>query len=323
MDIKNILNNINLEELRISEWGYTELSLPINYNKFSEWVTKGHHLPLNYLADHRMDLRADLKNFYPEFESALVFLFSYNEARKILDNHYKSKHSNGLKIASYTIGFDGEDYHLVLKEALNNIGNTLKSNDSQLEFKLSLDIHPVLERDLAMRAGLGWQGKNSMFISRKSGSFFIIGSLLFNKKLSSEVKLLDTDHCGQCTRCIDACPTEAISVDTRTIVAKDCISTYTIEEFVDPKVPSEKMDLSSGFIFGCDICQDVCPWNKRLDRAQEEKKLVVSTKQAKIINFFLSPSPLEVTEAIKSMSNNSFKVFFDKTSFLRSGKRGI
>ena len=334
----NLLDPKKLADYGIVDYGYTTEAKPVTLDQYNLWVKEENHLPLTYLEGMRQQKRQNLVEHWPEFKSALVFLFSYHEAHfKIQSIFQNDPNWNGLKIASYTLGFDGLDYHHKLRLHLTEIGESLKllysDNDSDLEFKLTLDTHPVLERDLAMRAGLGWFGKNSMMINRDHGSFFIIGSLLLNKEIPKENRIenqknLETDHCGQCTRCIDACPTNAIDPVSRTIIAKDCISTFTIEQFKLDTVPSEKMTLKEGTIFGCDICQDVCPWNKRVDRqmknqSPEIKMNFLHENQSKIINFFLKRSVQEVAEELNYLSEGSFKRLFSNTAFERSGKRGI
>lgn len=312
-----------LKTFDVVDFGYTEESKPQTVEGYNLWVDKGLHGPLHYLEGERQDKRQDLKNHWSEFQSSLVFLFSYHPTHfELMELTKNNPNWNGLKVASYTLGFEGGDYHNLLRTKLEGIGERLKAQHD-LEYKLTLDTHPVLERDLAMRAGLGWFGKNSMLINRHEGSFFIIGSLLLNKKLDLALKPVETDHCGQCTKCIEACPTEAIDPLTRTITAKDCISTFTIEQFKIDSVPSEKMDLTSGAIFGCDICQDVCPWNKRVDRQQNFPRLVWTEAQKKVLDFFMLRPVNEVHQELEKMSGGEFERLFDKTSFSRSGKRGL
>ncbi|MBY0413970.1 MAG: DUF1730 domain-containing protein, partial [Bdellovibrionales bacterium] len=209
-----------LKDFQVKRFGYTEESKPLTLDHYNQWVKDEKHGPLQYLEGERLDKRQDIKNHWDEFQSALVFLFSYHPAHYALNELVENDPNwNGLKVASYTLGFEGHDYHNNLREKLIGIGERL-AQDYQLSYKLTLDTHPVLERDLAMRSGLGWFGKNSMLINRDEGSFFIIGSLLLNKKLNLEVTTLDVDHCGQCTRCVEACPTSAIDPETRTIIAK-------------------------------------------------------------------------------------------------------
>jgi epoxyqueuosine reductase len=314
-----------LKEFGVTDFGYTEEGIPTTTHEYNHWVTQKKHLPLTYLEGERQEKRQHLKNHWDEFQSAVVFLFSYHKT------HYKLKALekndpdwNGLKLASYTLGFDGLDYHHLLKDQLMGIGERLKQ-EYDLEYRLTLDTHPILERDLAKRAGLGWFGKNSMMINRDHGSFFIIGSLLLNKKLDLEKNQFETDHCGQCTRCIEACPTEAIDPVNRTIIAKDCISTFTIEQFKLESIPSEKMDLSSGEIFGCDICQDVCPWNKRVDRIMDKENISNDwmPQQQKILDYFMLRPIKMLHQDLEATSGKTFEKVFKQTSFERSGRRGL
>jgi epoxyqueuosine reductase len=312
MKMSPVLNNELLKELGVLDWGYTEEAIPKSLDQFNFWTQKSHHSPLNYLSDHRKDMRQDLRNVFPEFQSALVFLFSYQEAKKwLLD---ENKHS----VAAYTLGFEGDDYHHALKKKLARIRESLSLNDLKVFY--TIDAQPVLERDLAYRAGLGWFGKNSMLINRKEGSYFIIGSLLLNKRLPIAGSTLDTDHCGQCTACADSCPTNAIDIETRTLEASKCISTYTIEVFKEAEPPIG-FDLSRGEIFGCDICQDVCPWNRKpLARVIGSLKLKEQYLQ---IKEWLIDWPLEkLFIFISSESNRSLKKKFFGTPFDRPGKEG-
>lgn len=312
------------KDLGVCEYGYTEEFLPVTSSQYHAWVQQDQHLPLTYLEGERLEKRLDIREYWSEFQSALVLLFTYDNSRRALNEVFKSDPSwNGLKIASYTLGFNGEDYHYEIKNRLIKIGERLKEQ-YQLEYKLTLDIHPVLERDLAFRSGLGWFGKNSMLINKNEGSFTLIGSLLLNKKVDIFFsRPFEADHCGQCTRCADACPTQAIDLESRTITAKDCISTFTIEQFkIDTPVP-EKMNLQSGYIFGCDICQDVCPWNKRLERTRGNAIFNWNEKQHEILNYYIKRPVQELSEELEQISGKMFEKKFKQTSFERSGRRGL
>lgn len=303
-----------LKDLGIQEWGYTEDSAPTSFHKFHDWTQNSGHGPLGYLSDHRKDLRKDLKLVYPKFESAIVFLFSYKEAKKwLLENN---KH----EIAGYALGYGGEDYHHALKRKLTILSEYLGFKFPGLEAFFSLDAQPILERDLAFRSGLGWFGKNSMLINRREGSYFIIGSLLLNQKLEIEKRQIDVDHCGHCKACVEACPTNAINPETRTIVAAQCISTYTIEIFKDAE-PPQGFDRSRGEIFGCDICQDVCPWNKNpLSRVVSRLHLKESFAWVKDLLMDLPKEKL--LHLIEKETNRGLKKKFFGTPFDRPGRIG-
>ena len=321
-----IFDSKKLLEWGIVDYGYTTNPVPLTLNHYNQWVDQENHLPLTYLEGERQEKRQSLLTHWPEFQSSLVFLFSYHKSHQALNSLYKKNSKwNGLKIASYTLGFKGDDYHNFIRERLVEIGESLKKELPELDYKLTLDTHPVLERDLAMRAGMGWFGKNSMLINRHHGSFFIIGSLLLNQKIKNLTEgKIETDHCGQCTRCIEACPTEAIDPVSRTIIANDCISTFTIEQFKLESIPSEKMSMVSGEIFGCDICQDVCPWNKRIDRlGMVSEDYFQEDKEKFILNTFLLQNKISLRDDLESISEGEFKRRFTNTSFERSGRRGL
>ncbi len=300
-----------LKSLGVLDWGYTEDPIPQSLANFESWASQGKNGPLGYLNDHRRALRRDLRTVYPDFGSALVFLFSYQSTKKwMLENN---KH----QIAGYALGFEGEDYHQFLKERLKRIADSL--NGPGLKYFFSLDAQPVLERDLAYRAGLGWFGKNSMLIHPKEGSYFIIGSLLLNQKLSIEDSPVSTDHCGNCRACVDACPTDAIDVESRTLRASQCISTYTIELFKDAPAP-KGFENSRGEIFGCDICQDVCPWNRKpLERVDARLNL---GPQYEFLKEILYGPKEKLYELIFQQTNRGLKKKFSGTPFDRPGKEG-
>jgi len=311
-----------LEKLSLRKVGYSELSEPLSYDKYVKWVEKGNHEPLNYLADHRKDLRSDLKEYFPEFKSALVFAFDYSGKKKALDEFYQSDQSNGLKISSYVFGFDGADYHLELRDRMNSILDVLKQSHPDISTSYTLDMHPVLERDLAHKSGLGWFGKNSMLINREFGSFFMIGSLLLDQTLDIETESLETDHCGNCTACVEACPTDAIDVENRTIISNKCISTWTIELFNEaPPIPGH-IEKGEGEIFGCDICQDVCPWNiKELEKNNSQK--LTGEKSHLLKSFYLERPVEQVEQELEGMSNKAFVRQFKGTALERTGRKGL
>lgn len=314
MKSSSLLPSDFLKSLGVLEWGYTEESIPLTFKQYEDWVHNADHGPLSYLADERKDLRKDLKLVYPEFQSSVVFLFGYQETKKWLLE--EEKHD----IAGYALGFGGADYHYELKHRLNTIFEKLKEHIPDLERFVALDAQPVLERDLAFRAGLGWFGKNSMLIHRREGSYFLIGSLLLNRKLDVSTDKIDTDHCGQCRACIDACPTDAIDVENRTIVAARCISTYTIETFKEAPAPVG-FENSRGEIFGCDICQDVCPWNRK-PLARVMSVLHFKENFQFLKEWFFEMPREKLKDMIEENSNRGFRKQLLGTAFDRPGKEG-
>lgn len=300
-----------LRSLKIVDWAYTEVSTPATFALYEEWVSRGFSGNLGYLADHRKDLRKDLKEVFPSFQSALVFLFSYSPEKKRLQDSERP-----LKLASYVTGFDGMDYHHWIKDKLQLIEAELKKEHEDLECFFSIDAQPVLERDLAYRAGLGWFGKNSMLISKKHGSYTIIGSILLNKKLNLQKKdSIEPDHCGNCTACIDQCPTGAI-IENKIVDASKCISSYTIELFKDGPAP-EGFPAKTNEVYGCDICQEVCPWNNRPLRG-----VLPLNEGPEWVKFFERPVP-EVLHDLEGMSNRQYRKKFKGTPLERTGRLGM
>jgi len=309
-----------LHSLDIVDWGYTEELEASTFDHFQKWIELGSHGDLNYLADHRKDLRKTLQATYPEAQSALVFLFDYFPARESLRHFYQSALSNGLKIASYVFGFEGRDYHHVIGDRLKLVLQKLQSQYPNLEGKLALDIHPVLDRDLALRSGLGWFGKNSMLIHRKHGSFLMIGSLILNQKLQNQkIAQIEADHCGNCTACIDACPTNAIDPTTRTLIANQCLSTWTIEMMKNEAPTPIGAEKGNGEIFGCDICQDVCPWN--IKRESDSSSALKDPHQ--LMNQFLKPNTDSIIQDLEKMSQSGFAKKFQQTPLGRTGRRAL
>ncbi|GAB4014931.1 MAG: tRNA epoxyqueuosine(34) reductase QueG [Bdellovibrio sp.] len=308
-----------LQQHKVVDWSYTEELSAKTFSQFIQWVNEGKHGELKYLADHRKDLRQKLDLIYLEAQSALVFLFDYFPEREELRKFYASSKSNGLKISSYVFGFNGIDYHHEIAHSLNEIAQELKKKYPKLEWKLALDIHPVLDRDLAARSGLGWFGKNSMLIHQKHGSFLMIGSLILNQKLDLNSKKEDNDHCGNCTACIDACPTDAIDPNTRTLIANQCLSTWTIEMMKDIAPTPKGAEKGSGEIFGCDICQDVCPWNKKREGSTQTNL----NDPHQLTDFFLMRDAQIILDELNQMSNNDFKKRFGQTPLERTGKKAL
>lgn len=214
--------------------------------RLTKWLDRGKHAEMTYMANN-FEKRIDPRKLVEGTKSVVSFLYNY---------HSKKEQVEGApKIAKYAYG---KDYHFVIKEKLKSLMDYLKKEEPKTEGRFFVDSAPVLDRAWARESGLGWIGKNSMLINKQKGSDFFIGSMLLNLELiyDSPIK----DYCGNCTRCIDSCPTDAIMPE-RSIDSNRCISYLTIELKSD-KIPEEFVDQLNGWAFGCDICQDVCPWNR-------------------------------------------------------------
>lgn len=241
----------NAKSLGISEIGFTPISsLDEEYSRFREWIGKGFHGDMEWLERNGDKRHSPSRLVEWEEGTAIVCLFSYNTGRY----HYSDQHSdNKGKIAQYAWG---RDYHDVVPRILRNLVNKVSENFNELiQYRAFCDTGPLLERDLAVRAGVGWRGKNSLILNKKHGSYLFIGVLLIDKIIESDSPVFD--RCGSCTACIDNCPTNAI-VEPYKVDSRKCISYLTIE---NPEVaPSEDHD-RHGWLYGCDICQQVCPYN--------------------------------------------------------------
>jgi epoxyqueuosine reductase len=264
--------------------------------RLEQWLNKGHQAGMQYMERH-FDLRTDPRKLVPGAKSVITLLLNYYPAQK--------QAPGTPHIASYAYG---TDYHYVIREKLNELLAYIKSNIGDVDGRGFVDSAPVLERSWAVRSGLGWIGKNGNMITRQSGSFSFIATLITDLELIADAPFA-TDHCGTCTRCIDECPTNAI-VSPAEIDANRCISYLTIE-LKDTLIPSEMHDKMAGWMFGCDICQDVCPWN-RFSKPNTEPAF---TPIPEILNLSLSEW--------EEMSEEAFNKTFRNSPLKRSKWKGI
>nr|WP_295905813.1 tRNA epoxyqueuosine(34) reductase QueG [uncultured Bdellovibrio sp.] len=245
-----------LEDLGFSHFGFTSLSKPLSFEFYKEWLNQGLHGDMKYLEDHA-PIKEEPRSKWPRAQSALVFAIPYFP-------HPEKKQDFPLKQARVSLYAQGMDYHFWFKERMAELCKKLQGLMPEEEFLPFTDSSPVLERDLAKRAGLGWVGKNTCLIHPKKGSLFFIGEIYTSLKLETEIEPLP-DFCGTCTRCIDICPTGAL-LEPRKMDARKCISYLTIES---RQVPSEELRPQIGdWFFGCDLCQTVCPWNQKVFKGQ-------------------------------------------------------
>lgn len=214
---------------------------------YQEWLAEGRHGSMNYLERYQ-DLRVDPREMEPGTRSVVVLLTNYAQPLDLLEG--------GLRISRYA---QGDDYHDKLWEKMRQLASFIHAETGvEVATRPAVDSAPLLERDLARSAGLGWIGKNAMLIRQGLGSYTFISEILVGIDLSEPVEQAP-DRCGSCSRCLDACPTGAI-VAPRVIDARRCISYLTIER--RGPIPRRLRPLIGDLLFGCDICQDVCPWNR-------------------------------------------------------------
>jgi len=222
---------------------------PEHYHVFEQWLAQDHHCTMDYLDSERSrSRRADPKQILPECRSILILALPYTPVSK--------NRSSALNIAAYALG---DDYHDVIPPRLQQIVEFIEELVGHpIPNRFYTDTGPILERELAQRAGLGWVGKNSMLIHPQAGSTFLLAEILLALDLEPD-EPFPTDHCGTCTRCLDACPTQCI-LPNRTLDARRCISFLTIEN--KGSIPEDLREPIGNWVFGCDICQQVCPWNR-------------------------------------------------------------
>ncbi len=215
--------------------------------RLTDWLAQGKHGKMSYMERH-FDLRVDPTKLVPGAKSVISLSFNYHTT-------LNQKDSEAPKIASYAYG---RDYHKVLKKKLKQMLANLQEKLGNFNARIFVDSAPVLERDWAKRAGVGWVGKHTLLLNPKHGSYFFLAEIICDLDLDVDHPI--KDHCGTCTRCIDACPTDAISPEGYVLDGSKCISYATIE--LKEAIPSYFQDKMENWMFGCDICQQVCPWNR-------------------------------------------------------------
>jgi epoxyqueuosine reductase len=215
--------------------------------RLEAWLQKGMHGEMQYMENH-FDKRLDPRLLVDDAKSVISLGLNYFTNEEQVD-------VLSPKISKYAFG---ADYHFVIKEKLNRLLKIIKEEVGEVNGRAFVDSAPVLDKAWAKKAGLGWIGKNTNLINKKSGSFFFLAELIIDLELEYDIEPA-ADHCGTCTNCIDACPTEAI-VAPYVVDGSRCISYLTIE--LKNEIPQEFMGKMDNWAFGCDICQDVCPWNK-------------------------------------------------------------
>lgn len=263
--------------------------------RLEKWLNQGMHGNMKYMENY-FDLRIDPSRLVPGARSVIT----------LLKNYYPSEITEQeLKVSKYAYG---KDYHEVIRPRLRSMISGLQEKIGQFNGRGFVDSAPVLERAWARKTGLGWIGKNANLITKQSGSFFFIATLITDLDLDYDDPLAK-DYCGSCTKCIDACPTEAI-LPGKVINGSKCISYFTIE-LKDEIIPSEMKGKFSNWMFGCDICQDVCPWN-RFSHPHHEKDF---TPFPEILNL--------TTKEWEELSEEMFRKLFKLSPLSRSKHKGI
>ena len=264
--------------------------------RLESWLNKGLHGSMQYMENH-FDLRIDPSKLVPGARSVITLLLNYFPEQK--------QSEAAPKISKYAFG---NDYHEVIRSKLKLFLVEMNEQIGEVHGRGFVDSAPVLERTWAQKAGIGWIGKNGNLITKQSGSFFFIATLIVDLELEYD-NAIAKDYCGTCTKCIDECPTDAILSD-KIIDGSKCISYFTIE-LKDALIPDAQKDKFDNWMFGCDTCQDVCPWN-RFSKSNNE---IAFTPIPEILN--LSTNDWE------AMTEESFKTIFKNSPLKRAKFEGI
>jgi epoxyqueuosine reductase len=273
--------------------GVTMLGPPDSADEFNAWLASGYAGEMHYL-ERGADLRRDSRRPEPGMRSAIVVAMNYG-----------GRQPSG-PIARYA---RGDDYHDVMHEKLDELGRWfVETSGGTARTRSYVDTGPILERDLARRAGLGWFGKNTNLINPALGSFFFIGALFTDAELEPDAPF-EADRCGSCTRCLDACPTKAFT-GPRSLDATRCIAYLTIE--LKTEIPLEFRPAIGELLYGCDICQDVCPWNVRFSKAVTEPALLPRADR-------LNPD----AEELLALNDAEWRARFAGSAMTRAKRRGL
>ena len=267
--------------------------------RLEQWLSQGHNGSMYYM-ERNFDKRLDPRILVPGAKSIVSLLLNYHTDQKQID-------PEAPKISSYAYGVD---YHSVIKKKLKKMMKIIHREIGEVNGRVFVDSAPVMDKAWAAKSGLGWVGKNTNLISKKVGSFFFIAELILDLELEYDLPV--ADHCGSCTACIDACPTEAL-IKPYQIDGSKCISYLTIE--LKESIPSEFQGKMDNWAFGCDVCQTVCPWN-RFSTPNDESAFKPQSD-------LLSLSKKEWEEMTESVFNTIFKNSAVKRTKFNGLKRNI
>ncbi len=288
--IKKEAKRLGFDFCGISKAGFLEEEAP----RLEKWLKESMHGQMKYMENY-FDKRLNPKLLVDDAKSVISLLYNYYPSEQQIER--------APKISKYSFG---EDYHEVIKTKLNEFLQSIKIKIGNINGRAFVDSAPVMDKVWAAKGGLGWVGKNSNLINKQQGSFFFIAELIIDVELVYDGPL--KDYCGTCTRCIDACPTDAI-VSPYTIDGSKCISYLTIE--LKESIPTEFKSKMDNWIFGCDVCQDVCPWN----RFSKEHQEPLFKSQNGLLNYTENDWQ-ELTEV-------TFNLIFKKSAIKRTKFKGL
>jgi epoxyqueuosine reductase len=266
------------------------------YKHYITWLENGYHADMNYMEKNR-EKRKDVKEIFSNARSVISLGLNYYTSHS-----YSGNKSNG-KVSRYAWG---KDYHLIIREKLFQLIETLKEIDNTFEGISYVDTGPVMDKAWSVRAGIGWQGKHTNIINKEYGSWFFIANIITNCVFEYSKQI--EDFCGTCTSCIDACPTKAI--EPYIVESNKCISYHTIEN--KGEIPVELKGKFDNWVFGCDICQDVCPWNIKFSQTSvmNEFNAEIERREPKL-------------EKILTMTEGEFITIYSESAVKRTKLKGL
>ena len=289
--LKRKANNLGFLSCGISKAVFLEEEA----TKLENWLNDGKHGKMKYMENH-FDMRLDPRKLVPDAKSVISLSYNYYN-----DNLQKDK--DAPKISKYAYG---NDYHKVIKEKLKILFKELQNKFGDINGRVFIDSAPIMEKAWAAKSGLGWIGKNTNLISQKVGSFYFLAEIIVDLEFEYDTPV--TDHCGSCTACIDSCPTGAL-VKPYEIDASKCISYLTIE--LKDEIPSEFNGKMDNWAFGCDVCQDVCPWN-RFSRKHNEPLFNPNQEMMKMGK-----------KEWEELTEETFEVIFKNSAVKRTKYKGL
>ncbi|HRH33470.1 MAG TPA: tRNA epoxyqueuosine(34) reductase QueG [Catalimonadaceae bacterium] len=290
--LKTIALQHGFESCRIARADFLEEEAP----RLEQWLKDGKHGKMGYMENH-FDLRLDPRRLVDGARSVVTLVYSYFPQKELPEGQE-------FKVSKYAYG---EDYHRVIREKLKALVGDFQKEVGEVGGRVFVDSAPVLEKAWAVKNGTGWLGKHTNVLHPKMGSFFFLCELILDIELEADQPI--TDHCGTCTRCIDACPTEAILAPYQ-LDASRCISYLTIE--LREAIPTDFQGKMENWIFGCDVCQDVCPWNQKFSIVNTEPRFQPSEE----LLGFKRKDWLDITEEI-------FNRVFSRSAIKRTKLEGL
>ena len=289
--LKRKANNLGFLSCGISKAVFLEEEA----TKLENWLNDGKHGKMKYMENH-FDMRLDPRKLVPDAKSVISLSYNYF-------NENLQKVKDAPKISKYAYG---NDYHKVIKEKLKILFKELQKEFGDINGRVFIDSAPIMEKAWAAKSGLGWIGKNTNLISQKVGSFYFLAEIIVDLEFEYDSPV--TDHCGSCTACIDSCPTGAL-VKPYEIDASKCISYLTIE--LKDEIPSEFNGKMDNWAFGCDVCQDVCPWN-RFSRKHNEPLFNPNQEMMKMGK-----------KEWEELTEETFEVIFKNSAVKRTKYKGL